>query len=79
MKLFDKAEHGVYNVGTGKATSFNTVAKLIGGKIVYAKNPHPYYPMLTKADMKKTLKVIGPYKFISIEEGIKKERECYSV
>ena len=72
MLLLENGETGVFNVGSGTATSFNYIADLIDSSIKqYVTNPLETYQYLTKADMGKTLSAIGPYKFVTIEEGIR--------
>ncbi|MDE1865068.1 MAG: NAD(P)-dependent oxidoreductase [Candidatus Micrarchaeota archaeon] len=79
IRLMEKADDGVYNVGTGIATNFNRLAELVGGESKHVKNPNSYYPLLTRGGMKKTLKAIGDYKFISVEEGIERAKKYYGV
>lgn len=68
---------GIYNVGSGKATSFNEVCKAINPerKISYIEMPHtlkPIYQYYTCADLTRLREVVGyTQPFLSIEEGIK--------
>jgi len=76
----NKNKCGIYNVGTGKAISFNEIAKLlfkymgIKEKIEYIDMPEDvknYYQYFTKANIEK-LKNAGYRKnFLDIEDGIK--------
>jgi nucleoside-diphosphate-sugar epimerase len=68
----DTGSTGVYNVGTGVATSFNRIAHLINPKkITYIKNPYlSSYIFYLKADTRRLFRSIGKYKFITVEEGI---------
>ena len=63
---------GVYNVGTGMATSFLSIAKLMKPKrILYMKNPYTSsYIYYLKADTKRLLREIGKYKFINVRDGV---------
>lgn len=63
---------GVYNVGTGIATSFLSVARMMKPKrILFVKNPYKSsYIYYLKADTKRLLKEIGGYKFISVKDGV---------
>lgn len=71
LLLLKKADKGVYNVGTGKVTSYNQIADLINkNNKKYVKNPLKTYQYLTKADTRKLKSVIGDYNFKSIEEFI---------
>ena len=76
--LLEKAENGVYNIGTGVATDFNHIVDLINSKNKkYIPNPLATYQYFTKADTKKLTKAIGNYKFVSMEEGIRMMKEYY--
>ena len=68
----DKKSLGIYNIGTGVATNFNRVARLINpARIVYTKNPYlSSYIFYLKADTRRLFKRIGKYKFVTVEEGI---------
>lgn len=71
FRLIDADARGVYNVGTGVATTFNRCAEIIGGPVRYTPHPSPFgYQYYTKADTTKLLNTIGPYKFIDIETGL---------
>ncbi len=72
--LESKNSLGIYNIGTGVATSFNYIAKLMEPqKIVYTKNPYlSSYIFYLKADTKRLLGAIGRYRFITVKEGISK-------
>lgn len=72
LKLLTKGKPGIYNVGTGKSTSFNEIADMIGIEKTYVKNSLATYQMLTKADTKKLLGAIGDYRFVELKDGIKK-------
>lgn len=70
--LLDKAENGIYNVGTGKAIEYNYIADLIEkNNKKYVENPLKTYQYLTKADTKKLFNTIGQYKFKTVEDFIK--------
>ncbi len=63
---------GVYNIGTGVATSFNRIARLMDPtRIVYKKNPYlSSYIFYLKADTRRLFAEIGRYKFVDVKEGI---------
>ncbi len=67
-----KKSSGVYNVGTGIATSFITLARLMKPKkIIYTKNPYvSSYIYYLKADTTKLIKEIGKYHFITVKKGV---------
>lgn len=71
--LLDKAENGIYNIGTGNATEYDYIADLIDKKNKrYIDNPLKTYQYLTKADTKKLFNLIGEYKFQKPEDFIKR-------
>jgi UDP-glucose 4-epimerase len=73
LLLLEKGKDAVYNVGTGNATAFNEIANLINkDNKKYVKNPLSSYQYLTKADTRKLLSTIGPFKFTSVKEGVSK-------
>lgn len=61
---------GIYNLGTGKATTINHIAKLIGGEVVYIPErggePHTIYADNTR------LINLGWKPKVSIEQGLEK-------
>ncbi|MCL2388848.1 MAG: NAD-dependent epimerase/dehydratase family protein, partial [Elusimicrobia bacterium] len=79
-RLFDKKATGLFNLGTGKARSWNDIASAMfsaAGKktnIEYIEMPEylrPKYQYFTEAKMEKTLNACGGYKFMALEESIK--------
>jgi nucleoside-diphosphate-sugar epimerase len=75
MRLIESDETGIVNVGTGVATSFCDMARLISDphQAVIFRCPIPdpaSYQFFTRADTFRLLSIIGPYKFKSIEEGL---------
>jgi len=79
MDLFEKAETGVYNIGTGVATTYNDIAKYVGGPSELVKNPLSDYPTYKCADTRKLIKAVGNYKFTGIREGIEKTKALYGI
>lgn len=73
MRLIESPATGIVNVGTGVATSFNELIHLIGGMDgQYAPVPDPAsYQYYTRADLSRLRSIIGNYKFLSVEEGLK--------
>ena len=66
-----KSVNKIYNLGSGKKTSINTIAKIFGGKKKYiAKRPGE--PKSSLADISKIKKDINWKPSINIEDGIKK-------
>ena len=71
LMLLEKGNSRVYNVGTGKAISYKNIGEMINkDNIKYVENPLKAYQYLTKADISKLLKVIGDYKFVSLENWL---------
>ena len=71
LMLLEKGNPGVYNVGTGKVVSYKNIGEMINkDNIKYVENPLKAYQYLTKADISKLLKVIGDYKFVSLENWL---------
>ncbi len=72
LELLKKGEPGIYNVGTGKSTTYNEIADLVSSaEKIHEKNPLTSYQLLTKADTRKLLSAIGGYKFKDIKEGVR--------
>ena len=76
-KLFNgEIGFDVFNVGTGKSTSFNEVVELINRKLgknitpVYVENPIKNYVMHTLADTEKAEKMLGFKARIELEKGL---------
>lgn len=60
----------VFNVGSGKTYSINTLVKLLGGKVTYIPK-RPGEPDSTQADISKITKMLGWRSKISFGEGVK--------
>ena len=78
--FFKVKKSGIYNVGTGKAVSFNKVAKFLSKDFTKSKSsyiPFPkkllkFYQSYTKANIN-SLKSIGyKKKFLNLKEGVSK-------
>ena len=79
LDLADKADNGVYNIGSGNATTVKQIAELLGSKITYKENPNSYvYPVVT-ANMSKTFGSIGHRALTPIEEGINRMLDYYKM
>ena len=66
-----KSVNKIYNLGSGKRTSINTIAKIFGGKKKFIPT-RPGEPKNSVANIKKIKKEINWKPKISIEQGIKK-------
>jgi len=60
---------GIYNLGSGKRTSINQLAALIGGEVVYIPK-RPGEPDITHADITKANTDLGYQPKISLEKGM---------
>lgn len=60
----------IFNVGTGKNYTLNEMAKMVGAKVRYVKNPMPNYVQATLADTTKAKKVLGFEAKYSLEGGL---------
>ena len=61
--------HDIFNVGTGKPTSVNYIAKKLGGKMVFIPK-RPGEPDKSQADIKKIQKILKWKPQINIADGI---------
>ena len=73
-----EAKSGVYNVGTGKARSFQDIVDILKKELNIQREdtyiPNPYkkqYQFFTEADIEDTKKYLGYNPRFSLEEGIK--------
>ena len=73
-----KAKSGVYNVGTGKARSFQDIVDILKKELNIDREdsyiPNPYakqYQYFTEADIEETKKELGYEPRFSLEDGIK--------
>ncbi len=73
LELLKKSQYSLYNVGTGKATSYNEIADMIDKENKrYIPNKLSAYQVLTKADTTRLLECIGAYDFVEVREGIRR-------
>ena len=68
----EKDVTGIFNVGSGKAYSFNEMAKMIGVSVQYVENPIKNYVYHTLADTRRARKLLGFETRVSIREGLEK-------
>jgi UDP-glucose 4-epimerase len=72
----DSDYHGILNVGTGKAYSFNDVVRILNKKLgsaiepIHVENPIKNYVRATLADPSKTKEILGFESHYSLEDGI---------
>lgn len=69
-------ESGIFNVGTGKATTFNEIIKnlneILGTNLEpeYLDNPYEHYQEYTEADLAETKNALGYFPEYDIKKGI---------
>ncbi|MEA1986569.1 MAG: ADP-glyceromanno-heptose 6-epimerase [Candidatus Marinimicrobia bacterium] len=74
---------GIYNVGTGKARTFNDIIKILNDvmkaelKTEYIKNPYDFYQDNTEADISKTKDDLNYKPEYDLEKGIKDYYDNY--
>lgn len=68
---------GIYNVGSGRATTFNEIIKNLNKALdtnlepEYIDNPYKHYQEYTQADLAETNKVLKYFSIYDIKKGIK--------
>jgi len=73
MDLLEKGDEEIYNIGTGAATSFNDIARMIDPhRIQYVPNPLRDYQYYTKADTRRLRETVGDYRPADVLTGIRK-------
>ncbi|MBS7248431.1 MAG: NAD-dependent epimerase/dehydratase family protein [Candidatus Jordarchaeales archaeon] len=84
MRAMEKdIEYDVFNVGTGKDTSFNKIVEILNRKLgknikpKYVPNPIKNYVYKTQADPTKAEKILGFRAKTTLEEGIDKTIQYY--
>lgn len=80
VDAWEKKINGIYNLGTGKATSFRKVAEYVSKKysaeiveIPFPQELEGQYQIFTKADMRKLTAAMGELKFTEIYEFLQVE------
>jgi len=72
----EKPVRGIFNVGTGRARSFNELVAILNEvlgtnyDIEYFDNPYDFYQNYTEADLTKSRKILGYEPQWSLEEGV---------
>lgn len=83
MLALKAVKHGVFNVGTGRATSFNDVVSLLNRTLgtsiepAYEKNRIKNYITVTLADMAKARKELGFTARVRLEDGVRRLAQAY--
>ena len=77
LKAFQAKQSGIFNVGTGRATSFNRVVEILNEVLEihlppdYFDNPYRFYQNSTQADMASAEQVLGFRAKWPVEEGMR--------
>jgi len=77
LLALEKNVSGIFNVGTGKARSFNEIVSILNKElgtdyeVEYFDCPYDFYQKFTEADLTKIREALGYEPEYSLEEGIK--------
>ena len=76
IRGFEALKSGIYNLGSGKARSFNDLVQILNNTLgtnlepEYIENPHAHYQNFTQADLTKVREALGYEPRFSFEEGV---------
>ena len=76
IRGFEALKSGIYNLGSGKARSFNDLVQILNNTLgtnfepEYIENPHSHYQNFTQADLTKVREALGYEPRFSFEEGV---------
>jgi ADP-L-glycero-D-manno-heptose 6-epimerase len=76
IRGFEALKSGIYNLGSGKARSFNDLVQILNDvlgtnlKPEYIDNPHAHYQNFTQADLTKVREALRYEPRYSFEEGV---------
>src|SRR5207237_700227 len=71
LDLLEKGSRRLYNVGTGRATPYVTIAGMINAdRVQYVPNPLPSYQHYTRADTTRLAEALGHYEVMELEDAI---------
>ena len=77
IRALDAKQSGIYNLGSGKARSFNELVDVLNKSLGtnlqpdYFDNPHTHYQNFTQADLTKARSALGYEPRFSLEEGVR--------
>ena len=77
IRAMESDAKGIFNVGTGKLTTFNRIIEILNKVLVtaakpdYFDNPYNFYQNHTQADISLSSKILNWKSSFSIEDGIK--------
>ena len=76
IRGFEALKSGIYNLGSGKARTFNDLVQILNDTLgtnfqpEYIDNPHAHYQNFTQADLTKVRDALGYEPRFSFEEGV---------
>ncbi|CAN5544038.1 ADP-glyceromanno-heptose 6-epimerase [soil metagenome] len=76
LRAFEARESGVYNLGSGRARSFNDLVQILNHSLgtnsepEYIENPYAHYQNFTEADLTNARNALGYEPRFSFEEGV---------
>ena len=76
IRGFEALKSGIYNLGSGKARSFNDLVQILNNTLgtdleaEYIENPHAHYQNFTQADLTKVREALGYEPRFSFEDGV---------
>ncbi len=76
ISALEAKESGVYNLGSGKARSFNELVQILNASLgmsfepEYIDNPHAHYQNFTQADLTNARSALGYEPHYSLEAGV---------
>lgn len=76
ISALEAKESGVYNLGAGKARSFNELVQILNASLgtsfepEYIDNPHAHYQNFTQADLTNARRALGYEPHYSLEDGV---------
>ena len=77
VDLLEKGSHDIYNVGTGVATPYATIAEMLDkDNIRYVPNPLPDYQYYTRAEVTRLREVLGDYEVTGLARGMSDMEEA---
>src|SRR2546422_3132473 len=76
IRALEASQSGIYNLGSGRARSFNELVDILNKRLGtnfqpdYIDNPHAHYQNFTEADLRKARNALGYEPRFRLEEGV---------
>jgi UDP-glucose 4-epimerase len=78
LDALEKGSYDIYNIGTGVATAYRTIAEMIDKeRIRYVPNPLPSYQYYTRAETGRVREIVGDYELRGLPGAIAEMSERY--